>query len=394
MLSTYTRNHRLMFAAMFLWGFGMGMFIFIQPLFIESLGATTSQVGFALAVGGLLVTAVYIPVGLWADRRGRRITILAGWWLASLATILMALAPDWRWLIPALVMYQLANFAMPAFNGYVAAESAGRNLSGTLAFITSGAAIGRVISPAIGGWLGEQLGFRAVYLIAGACFILSSLVMGMISDRPAEPAPGLRPPAHQLIYSRAFVWQVVFIFLLFFAIELGQILMPKYLQEVRLLGLAQIGWLGTVGSLGVVVLSLGFGQLPETRRWALVLCQLVALAASVLLLSSALLPVIILACFVHGGNWVVRPIVIGRLARTLHPDMLSFGYGFLETAMRLGMALAPAVAGLLYARAPAAPMLAGAAALCVTLLCTLTLPGGRSQPTAAATAIAGGPAQS
>lgn len=379
MLPAYTRNHRLMFAAMFLWGFGMGMFIFIQPLFIESLGATTSQVGFALAAGGLLVTAVYIPIGLWADRRGRRITILLGWWLASFATILMALAPDWRWLIPALVMYQLANFAMPAFNGYVAAESAGRNLSGTLAFITSGAAIGRVISPAIGGWLGEQLGFRAVYLIAGAFFVLSSLVMGLISDRPAEPAPGLRPPARQLFFSRAFVWQIVFIFLLFFALELGQILMPKYLQEVRQLGLAQIGWLGTVGSLGVVVLSLTFGQLPETRRWALVLCQLVALAASVLLLSSALLPVIILAYFIHGGNWVVRPIVIGRLARTLHPDMLSFGYGFLETAMRLGMALAPAVAGLLYSRTPAAPMLAGAAALCVTLLLTLTLPGGRSQ---------------
>lgn len=393
MLRTYTRNHRLMFGAMFLWGFGMGMFIFIQPLFIESLGATTSQVGFALAAGGLLVTAVYIPIGLWADRRGRRITVLLGWWLASFATILMALAPDWRWLIPALVMYQLANFAMPAFNGYVAAESAGRNLSGTLAFITSGAAIGRVISPAIGGWLGEQLGFRAVYLIAGAFFVLSSLVMGLISDRPAEPAPGLRPPARQLFFSRAFVWQIVFIFLLFFALELGQILMPKYLQEVRQLGLAQIGWLGTVGSLGVVVLSLTFGQLPETRRWALVLCQLVALAASVLLLSSALLPVIILAYFIHGGNWVVRPIVIGRLARTLHPDMLSFGYGFLETAMRLGMALAPAVAGLLYSRTPAAPMLAGAAALCVTLLLTLTLPSGRSQAPASATAIAGGPAR-
>lgn len=393
MLRTHTRNHRLMFAAMFLWGFGMGMFIFIQPLFIESLGATTSQVGFALAAGGLLVTAVYIPIGLWADRRGRRITILLGWWLASFATILMALAPDWRWLIPALVMYQLANFAMPAFNGYVAAESAGRNLSGTLAFITSGAAIGRVISPAIGGWLGEQLGFRAVYLIAGAFFVLSSLVMGLISDRPAEPAPGLRPPARQLFFSRAFVWQIVFIFLLFFAIELSQILMPKYLQEVRQLGLAQIGWLGTVGSLGVVVLSLTFGQLPETRRWALVLCQLVALAASVLLISSALLPVIILAYFIHGGNWVVRPIVIGRLARTLHPDMLSFGYGFLETAMRLGMALAPAVAGLLYSRTPAAPMLAGAAALCVTLLLTLTLPSGRSQAPASATAIAGGPAR-
>ena len=128
MLGTYTRNHQYMFAAMFLWGFGMGMFIFIQPLFIESLGATTAQVGFALAAGGLTVTALYIPIGMWADRRGRRITILAGWWLASFATILMAVAPDWRWLIPGLIMYQLANFAMPAFNGYVAAESAGRSL--------------------------------------------------------------------------------------------------------------------------------------------------------------------------------------------------------------------------------------------------------------------------
>jgi MFS family permease len=383
MLGTYTRNHQYMFAAMFLWGFGMGMFIFIQPLFIESLGATTAQVGFALAAGGLAVTALYIPIGMWADRRGRRITILAGWWLASFATILMAVAPDWRWLIPGLIMYQLANFAMPAFNGYVAAESAGRNLSGTLAFITSGAAIGRVISPAIGGWLGEQLGFRAVYLIAGVFFILSSMVMGRISDRPAEPAAGPRPQARALIFSPAFMWQIVFIFLLFFAIELGQILMPKYLQEVRGLRLAQIGWLGTVGSLGVVVLSLAFGQLPETRRWALVLCQLVALAASVLLLSSALLPVIVLACFIHGGNWVVRPIVIGRFARALHPDMLSFGYGFLETAMRLGMALAPAVAGLLYARAPAAPMLAAVAALGITLLLTRTLPTGRLHAPAA-----------
>lgn len=54
-----------------------------------------------------------------------------------------------------------------------------------------------------------------MYLIAGAFFVLSSLVMGLISDRPAEPAPGLRPPARQLFFSRAFVWQIVFIFLLF-----------------------------------------------------------------------------------------------------------------------------------------------------------------------------------
>ncbi|MEY4221914.1 MAG: hypothetical protein RL334_556, partial [Chloroflexota bacterium] len=87
--------------------------------------------------------------------------------------------------------------------------------------------------------------------------------------------------------------------------------------------------------------------------------------------------------FIHGGNWVVRPIVIGRFARALHPDMLSFGYGFLETAMRLGMALAPAVAGLLYARAPAAPMLAAVAALGITLLLTRTLPTGRLHAPAA-----------
>jgi predicted Zn-dependent protease len=48
--------------------------------------------------------------------------------------------------------------------------------------------------------------------------------------------------------------------------------------------------------------------------------------------------------------------------------------------MRLGLAAAPFVAGLLYARAPSLPLAVGAAFLSATLLLTFTLPGGRRIP--------------
>jgi len=366
-----------MYLSGLLWGFGMSLFLYIQPLYISSLGASPTQIGLVLGISGLAVTFLYIPIGLWADRRGRKPVILAGWGLGAAATFAMALAPDWRWLIPAMVAYLLSNFAMPAYHGYIAAGDRSGNLSRTIAIIGSGASIGSIISPAIGGWVGEHLGLRAVYVGAGIAFTFSTLALWPLSDQPVHSSPLVRAAPKQLLSNRRFIWQIVFIFLLFFAIELGPVMAPKFLEDVRGLSVGQIGWLGTVSSLGVVLLSLTFGYMPTERRGSLLLSQAVALAAVMLWMSTPVRVFILLAYFIHGSNRVVRPIILGRLARSLDAATLSFGYGFYETAMRLGLAISPAVAGLLYERGPAWPLYAGAAAVSVTMLLTFTLPGAR-----------------
>src|SRR5262245_50096289 len=85
-----TRDQLLIYLSTLLWGFGMSLFIYIQPLYIAELGATPPQIGMVLALSGLIVPLLHIPIGLWADRHGRRPLIRAGWLLGTLATFAIA----------------------------------------------------------------------------------------------------------------------------------------------------------------------------------------------------------------------------------------------------------------------------------------------------------------
>jgi predicted MFS family arabinose efflux permease len=387
-LFSLTRDQRLMFLSGVFWGFGMSMFLFIQPLYVASLGATPTQIGLALGLGAAVVTVMYIPLGVWADRRGRKPVILLGWGLGTVATLGLALAPDWRWVIPLMGCYMLANFAMPAFHGYIAASSHG-DLSRTMAVMASGSSLASIVAPALGGWIGETYGLRSVYFCAAALFALSTTWLLFLTPQPAAPRrPGVG--LGELTGDHDFLKQVAFILLLFFAIDVGMVLAPKFMEDVRGWTVGQIGWLGTVGSLGVVIISLLLGNMRSDRPVSLLLAQAAVLAAVLLIWVTPAPLFTFLAFFVHGNNRVVRPIIIGRLARILDPATLSVGYGFYETAMRLGLALSPALAGLLYQRNPYLPLYAGAAAITVCLVLTLTLPRPtRKQPVAARPAPGG-----
>jgi MFS family permease len=367
------RDHLLIYLSTLLWGFGMSLFTYIQPLYIAQLGATPEQIGLVLTLSGLIVPLLHIPIGLWADRHGRRPLIRAGWLLGALATFAVAAAPDWRWVILGLTAYQLSNFAMPAFYGYIAAGTSSSQLNRVLAVITVSFSIGSIIAPALGGWIGQQFGLRFVYFWAAVIFGLSSLAIWLLTPQRVEPHSHQTSP-RLLLSNRPFIWQMVFIFLLFFVLELGQVMLPNFLEDVHGLTVAQIGWLGTLGSLGVMLLSLLLSRLPSERRGSLIWGQVVALLALTLFLNTPALLIISLAYFIHGSNRLVRPIVDARLAHSLTPATLSFGYGFREMAMRSGLAAAPYVAGLLYAYNPAWPLVAGIVGLGLTLLLTSTLP--------------------
>lgn len=378
-----TRDQRLLWLSSLLWGFGMSLFIYIQPLYVASLGASPAEIGLVLGASGIFVTIFYIPFGLWADRYGRKPLILAGWGLGALATLAMAFAPDWRWLVPAMAVYNFSNFALPALNGYIAAGQSDGHLSRTIALLNTGGALGSILSPAVGGWIGELFGLRMVYFCAGITFLLSTLALTFLTPQPiTPPTPASRTP-RQLLSNRPFLWQIVFVFLLYFSLEISHIMAPKFLEDVRRLSVGQIGGLGSVASLGVITLQLLFGTLPPHSRLPLLLCQLAALTGTLLWLNASWLGFILLAYFIHGNNRVVRPSALGLIARSLDSATLSFGYGFYETAFRLGLAVAPYIAGLLYERGPDWPMLAGVVGLTLTLALTFTLPSRKAQPVGA-----------
>jgi MFS family permease len=387
-LPGFTRDQWLICLSFFLWGFSIGLWLHLQPIYIRFLGAEPQEVGATIGLAGLGVVFLYIPMGLLADRRRRKPIMVGGWLAGTAATFLIGLAPDWRWAIPGLTLYLFSSFSRPAVAGYIVTSHNGGNISRIFAYLSAGFSLGTILSPALGGWIAEQWGLRSVFMAATGVAVLSTLAMACVSNRPApDPARVHEVRLQRLLSDRLFLWQTFIFALIVFALEVGVILAPNYLQDEKGLNLQQIGQLGTVASLGMFVFMLGLGSMRSDRRTSLLLNQLVVMVGLILLLNAPtgaglaiFSPALVLGYFMRGATWAIWPITRGRAAHWLAPEVISLGFGFLDTASQLAQTTAPFIAGLLYAYEPSWPLYAGLMALSVTMLLTLRLPQRSASP--------------
>jgi len=387
-LPSLKRDQWLLFAAFLLWGVGMSTWLHLQPLYIAMLGATPEQVGAAIGLPGILVIFLFLPMGWLADHMGRRKPLIVGSWaVAALAMLLIALAPDWRWVIPGLALFTISNFANPVVAAYLADTEAGGNLARVFAILSAGWSVGNLAGPALGGWIAETWGLRAVLYAATGFSALSTLATLFLSEKPAAPVePAQRVGVGRLLAARGFVGQIVVLMLIVFALDLGTILSPSFLQDVKGLSVGQIGSLGTVASLGLLATMLLLGRMRPERRAPLLFNQVIVAAGLGLLLAApdeghglAFYLPLGLGFFCRGAAQAAWPVMRGRVAHGLQPQAFNLAFGLMDTALQAARTLAPFVAGLLYARAPGLPLMAGLAALAVTLALTLLLPSGRAR---------------
>lgn len=366
------RDLRLIFLSTFFWGFGLYLYIFLQPLFVTQLGATPAQVGATLGVGSFVAAILYAPIGLWADRRGRKGVIVTGWVIGALSGFAMAFAPDWRWFIPAIALYTFSNFAGSVLNGYIASKVSGQERTAAYAIISTGPVIGSIVAPAIGGWIAGHYGLRLVYALAACFYCLSALTMAFIRPQPKEDqATGT--VAINLLREGKFMWNIVVIFTIFFAVDVGQVLAPKFLEEVQGFSVEQIGWLGTASAAGMVLLLNLAARLPAQRITSMLLPQALVLILVSTIAMMPVFPLLLLAYSTSGSNRLIRTPSLARMSNLLTPASMSFGLGIYQTAMQFGYSLSPYAAGLLYERAPIFPIYLGIGGLVITMLLTLTL---------------------
>ncbi|MGQ0602577.1 MAG: MFS transporter [Anaerolineales bacterium] len=375
-----SRDQWFIYFSQMTWGFSAGLWLHLQPLYIRSLGADPKEVGATLSLAGLLVIFVYVPVSILADRWRRKPIIVSAWVMGTVATLLIGLAPDWRWVIPALALNLLSSFSRPAVAAHVAATDVSDNPSRTFAFMWTGFAMGNIISPSLGGWIAEVWGLRAVFFVAAGVSAVSTFIMWQLSDesaplRQAESGGGLR----QVLGDRPFLWQMGLMLSIVFALELGTVFAPNYLQDVKGLSLRNIGQLGTVASFGMFTLTLVLGYMRNDRRKPLVLNQVLVLSGLLCLLFAPVgapsgivfHPLLLAGYFFRGGSRAVVPLTRGRVSGWLPPEALNVGFGLVDTAAQTATLLAPLAAGFLYDQHPSWPLIGGVVALMVTMTLTL-----------------------
>ncbi|GBD09259.1 Multidrug resistance protein MdtH [Candidatus Thermoflexus japonica] len=357
------RMIRLMLISEILWALGEGLFFYLIPVYAQELGATPTQIGIALGIGELILTAVYLPVGWVADRLPHKPLMLGGWLAGWIGVLAMAGAADWRTFIPGLTLYLVSGYCLPIIHAYVARMAGPIPLERAFPLLSAGYALGGVLTPALGGWMAQHWGMRRVLLLSAALFALSTLAaLRLPADPP--PRPGPQSPA---AFWRGIPWPFGLALLALFTTgQIGLVLLPNFLQQRGGWTKAHLGFFASLQALGTIVLGPMLGRWDEGRARPLGLLSAWGLgwiAFALLQIGFPYLPVVGGAMFLLGGIYAGYSLAAARILRLAPPEARATASALVHTARSLAMTLAAPLAGLLFAMEPAYPLQAAGLAL-------------------------------
>lgn len=344
-----SRDLRLVAISLCIWGIGEGMFLYFQALYLQEWGAEPFLIGTILGMWGIATAVAQTPAGYLADRFGPRPIMWASWILGAAAAWIMALAGSLNVFVVGLVLFGLTSAVLAPMNTYATAVRGRWSAARALTVISAAYHLGEVIGPLAGGVIGQRMGLQTVYMIAGCVFIVSTLLILLIRPAPVEVHSEEGAPSELKRNSRYIALlglTVVTMFALYFA----QPLTPNFLQNERGLSLQQIGLMGTLGSLGIVVFALMLGHLRPGLGFFI--GQPLMAVFSLLIWRGTSLPVVGIGYFFLGGYRLSHTMVLAYARTMIRAQETGLAFGLLETANAAAVILAPPIAGLLYQRDP------------------------------------------
>ena len=347
-----TRDLRLIGVALLCWGLGEGLFVYLIPLYLEELGANSVQIGVVLGIAATSMTITHIPAGALSDRIGRKRVMIAGWISGLLSAIVMFLAPNLQFFVIGLVMYHLTFFVIAPLNSYITAARGNWTVARALTTTSALFSVGTIFGAFLGGTVGELLGLRSIFGLAAIPFAISTIIALLLKHQPIEVPK--KAGRYQAVLSNITLARFLGLAsIALFGMYLSWPLTPNYLQNVRHVAVREIGTLGSINALGLVLLNLSIGRLIAHRGF--VISQLLVSASTLLLWLGTGVPLFALGYFMAGGYRIARSLTVAQAEGLVSRANLGLVYGITETVMGLILIIGPPVAGLLYRVSPALP---------------------------------------
>lgn len=278
---------------------GQGVVAPVLPLYARSFGVGAATVGLTLSFFALARLILNVPLGLLADRLGRRVLLVSGPLVTAAGMVGSGLAPGivqlllWRFVAGAgSAMY------MTAAQIYLVDISTPANRARFLGTNQGALLVGVSIGPAVGGVVAELFGLRAPFYVVGAASLVACAyaylrlpetrhLAGPREDRPKKE-PGRSSWATMLLSLNFFCVALVTMSIFFTRTAARQTLMPILADSRFDLSTSAIGLVFT----GMALVNIA-GLAPAAyvadhfgRKWAIVPSGLV-MAASLILMALA-----------------------------------------------------------------------------------------------------------
>jgi MFS family permease len=361
------RNLIFLAASLITWGVGEGMFIFFQPLYLQELGADPVTIGAILGGVGIAMTLAHLPAGYLSDRFGRRPLLRAAWFTANIAAWIMALAENLPVFVLGAVLYGMTAFVSGPMSGYITAARGKWSVARALTLISATYNLGAILGPLLGGWVGEMFGLRWSFILAGAWFVVSTLLILFIESQPIEAT---QPESNQNRWGDflqpRYITLMAIIFMAMFSMYLPQPLSQNFLQNERGLDLGQIGQMISLRSAGVVVFNLILGVV--NARYGFLLAQAAVGLYCWLIWQGNSIPWYMAGYFMMGNFQTARSMATAHVRALVKANNMGMAYGMQETLSGMVVILGPPLAGYLYTRNPEWIYLAGLIGICASVV--------------------------
>jgi DHA1 family multidrug resistance protein-like MFS transporter len=365
-------------------GFGMVMPIF--PFYIESMGASATELGLLVAISPFIQLVASPLWGGVSDRRGRKPVLVIGLLGYGISMLLFGLSTElWMLFVARGVGALLSAATMPTTMAYISDSTSEEDRGGGMGALGAATGLGVVLGPALGGLLGSESLSMPFFLTAAVCLLTLLLVLLLLPESlPPEArrvaATGIKlTPGAQV---RA-LWQALFgpigmllfmAFLVSFGLTNFQGIFGYYALKKFGYGTEEVGWILTVVGI-VAALAQGALTGPLTRRWgeaAVIKVTLLASAGTFALLLTAnnLGTVLLTTALFTLPNTLLRPAVISLTSKHAG-ERQGAAMGLNNSFNSLGRVVGPIWAGFAFDLNYSLPYLSGAVVMLAGFLASL-----------------------
>ncbi len=348
------RDLRLLFLALFLWTFGLGVYNFVWPLYLTQLNADPQQVGFVASIGAVSAAVTMIPGGILASKYDAKILLILGWAGSIPSPLLFYYAGIWVDVIPGIVLLQLTAFNIPAMTLFIMALADTSKRSSAFGAVYSAAPMGLILSPALGALLLSWVSIRDLFWVTLAFWTISTLILLPIKSQPPR---SIDSDAKLIELPRSSL-EIAILLLLFGGTAAFSITSPSYLplflRSHYGLSNSQINLLGSFQALGSSVFTILLGRWAATRNEGSTIAKQLLLVcggiAGVLVAGSPFLLVPLV--FLIGGARAPSPLAYSLLSRVREGKTRTGQFGFYLTFEQLGFFVGALIGGFLYSWTP------------------------------------------
>jgi MFS family permease len=265
--------------AMILANLGGEMYGMLLPLYLKELNASVVQIGLFFTISQIVPLVVQILGGWISDSLGRLRSIAIGSVAGNLVFVGFILAPTWQWVMSGMIFSAITRALIgPSFSAFIAEQSAEKNRAKLFGITDTLFMVVSVVGPPLGGYLVDNYSFRIMLAVAWVFYFGATIIrvsMARVASRGHEANPqrlslgnlrtNLGAMLGLLLSGGVITWVLITDGVRDIAFSLSNNLFPVYLEEIGGMSYQQIGWLGSVFGISMMLVTMGAGWLADKK---------------------------------------------------------------------------------------------------------------------------------